>query len=207
MRLRVAALALATSGAALALPQITRPQQMGPGLYGVSPPLWLMRPAVVPPPPEDHEPRRIPLSAPAEPVRDPVVQRSVPALLAPPTKLIFEGIGLGTVGVPSAQSFSVEADPADPQGDVGPNHYLQIVNSSIAVFSKTGTLLLGPLPTHTVFAGLGGACGGRSGYDGIVLYDPLADRWLISQLACSTRTRTRTSTTTRSSPCGRTAIT
>jgi len=183
MRLRVAALALATSGAALSLPQITRPQQMGPGLYGVSPPLWLMRPAVVPPPPEDHEPRRIPLSAPAEPVRDPVVQRSVPALLAPPTKLIFEGIGLGTVGVPSAQSFSVEADPADPQGDVGPNHYLQIVNSSIAVFSKTGTLLLGPLPTHTVFAGLGGACGGGSGYDGIVLYDPLADRWLISQLA------------------------
>ncbi|HEX9486944.1 MAG TPA: Ig-like domain-containing protein, partial [Gemmatimonadales bacterium] len=72
---------------------------------------------------------------------------------------------------------------ADPQGDVGPNHYLQIVNSSIAVFSKTGTLLLGPLPTHTVFAGLGGACGGGSGYDGIVLYDPLADRWLISQLA------------------------
>jgi hypothetical protein len=142
-----------------------------------------MRPAVVAPPPEDHEPRRIPLSAPAEPVRDPVVQRSIPALLAPSTKLVFEGIGVGTVAVPSAQPFSVEVDPADPQGDVGPNHYLQIVNSSIAVFSKTGTLLLGPLPTHTVFAGLGGACATGRGFDGIVLYDPLADRWLISQLA------------------------
>src|SRR6185503_11520614 len=98
MRLRVAALALATTGAAFGLP-VSRPQQMDPGLRGVSPPLWLMRPGLVAPPPEDHEPRRIPLTAPAEAVRDPVVQRSVTALLSPSTKLNFDGIGLGTVGV------------------------------------------------------------------------------------------------------------
>ena len=183
MRLRVAALALATSGATLALPPVGRPQLMGDGLHGISPPLWLMRPALVAPPPEEHEPRRIPLSAPAEPVRDPVVQRGLPALLAPTTKLNFDGIGLGTVSVPSGDSFSVEVDPADPEGDVGPNHYVQIVNSSIAVFSKAGTLLLGPVPSQTVFTGLGGPCANRPGYDGIVLYDPLADRWLIAQLA------------------------
>jgi MYXO-CTERM domain-containing protein len=183
MRLRVSALALATSGAALALQPVERPQLMGGGVHAVSPPLWLMRPAIVAPPTEDHEPRRIPLSAPAEPVHDPVVQRGFPALMAPPTKLVFDGIGLGTVRVPSGESFRVEVDPPDPQGDVGPDHYVQIVNSSIAVFSKAGTLLLGPLPTQTVFAGLGGACGTGRGFDGVVLYDPLADRWLISQLA------------------------
>jgi hypothetical protein len=183
MRLRISALALATSGAALALPPVGRPQLTDGGLHGVSPPLRLMRPALVAPPPEDHEPRRIPLSAPSEPVNDPVVQRGFPALLAPPTKLIFEGIGLGTVSVPSGDPFRVEVDPPDPQGDVGPDHYVQIVNSSIAVFSKAGKLLLGPLTTQTVFTGLGGACASGHGYDGIVLYDPLADRWLISQIA------------------------
>jgi hypothetical protein len=180
------ALALAIPGAAFALPQTTRPQQMEPGLHGVSPPLWLMRPALIEPrgEEEENEPRRIPLTAPAAPVADAVVQRSMPALLAPATKVLFEGIGVGTVSVPGAQPFVVKLDPPDPQGDVGPNHYVQIVNSSVAVFSKTGTLLLGPVPTQTLFTGLGGTCA-TEGYDGIVLYDPLADRWLISQLAWS----------------------
>lgn len=182
MALRVAALALAISGAVFGLPPVGRPRLMEPGVHGISAPLWLQRPIVAKPPPEEHEPRRIPLSVPEEPVTDPVVQRSVSALLAPPTGLVFEGIGLGTVSVPGAQPFQVEHDPPDPSGDVGPNHYVEIVNSSFAVFSRAGTLLLGPLPTQAAFAGLGGACETGTGYDGIVLYDPLADRWLISQL-------------------------
>src|SRR5690348_5210906 len=181
MRLRVAALALAASGASFGLP-VSPPQQMAPGVNGVSPPLWLMRPAPATPATEENEPRRIPLTAPIEGLREPVVQRSVPALLAPPTKVAFDGIGLGTIGVPSGDSFTVALDPPDPQGDVGPDHYVQIVNSSFAVFSKAGKLLLGPIPTQTVFAGLGGPCA-SGGYDGVVLYDPLADRWLITQLA------------------------
>ena len=181
MRLRVAALALAVTGAAFGLP-VSRPQQMEPGPIGVSPPLWLMRPGLVVPPPEDHEPRRVPLTASAELVRDPVVQRSVPALLSPSTKLNFDGIGLGTVGVPAGDLFQVQVDPPDPQGDVGPNHYVQIVNSSLAVFSKAGALLLGPVPTQVVFAGLAAPCA-KGGYDGIVLYDSLADRWLVTQLS------------------------
>src|SRR3982751_5030960 len=180
------ALALAISGAAVALPQTTRPQQIEAGLHGVSPPLWLVRPAPITPPEdgEENEPRRIPLTAPAVTVEDPVVQRSMPALLAPATKVLFDGIGQGTVSVPGAQPFVVKLDPPDAQGDVGPNHYVQIVNSSVAVFSKTGRLLLGPVPTQTLFTGMNAGCA-TEGYDGIVLYDPLADRWLISQLAWS----------------------
>src|SRR2546425_3892341 len=153
MRLRVAALALAASGAALGLPPIGRPLEIEPGIRGSSVPLWLMRPAPVEASADEHEPRRIPLAAVAGAEQDPVVQRALPALLAAPATVSFDGIGLGTVSVPSAQAFRVESDPPDPSGDIGPNHYVQIVNSSFAVFSRTGTLLLGPLPTSTVFAG------------------------------------------------------
>ena len=31
--------------------------------------------------------------------------------------------------------------PPDTNGDVGPNHYIQAVNSAYAIYSKTGTLL------------------------------------------------------------------
>jgi hypothetical protein len=51
------------------------------------------------------------------------------------------------------------------------------------VFSKSGTSLLGPLPISTIFAGFGGHCQTDDDGDAIVLYDHLADRWLISQFA------------------------
>ena len=35
--------------------------------------------------------------------------------------------------------------PPDPNGAVGPNHYVQMVNSSYSVYNKTGTRLLGPI--------------------------------------------------------------
>jgi subtilisin-like proprotein convertase family protein len=74
--------------------------------------------------------------------------------------------------------------PPDTNGDVGPNHYVQTVNTSVSVYNKTGTRLSGPvLQSAVFFSGLpaGNAC--RVGDDGdpIALYDPLADRWLISQ--------------------------
>ena len=34
--------------------------------------------------------------------------------------------------------------PPDTKGDVGPNHYMQWVNLHYAIYSKTGTLLVGP---------------------------------------------------------------
>ncbi|WP_347374528.1 GEVED domain-containing protein [Aequorivita sp. Q41] len=65
--------------------------------------------------------------------------------------------------------------PPDPTGAVGPNHYVHSVNSLVKIFSKTGTLLLGPVNLGT-FLGFGGNSG-----DPIVLYDQLADRWVVSE--------------------------
>jgi len=73
--------------------------------------------------------------------------------------------------------------PPDPNGDVGPNHYVQTVNLHFAVYSKTGALLLGPVTNNTVWSGFGGACQTSNDGDPIVLYDSIADRWLLSQFA------------------------
>ena len=78
--------------------------------------------------------------------------------------------------------------PPDTTGDVGPNHFVQWVNLSFAVYSKgSGTtppaLLYGPAAANTLWAGFGGPCETRNDGDPIVRYDHLADRWVMSQLA------------------------
>jgi subtilase family serine protease len=108
---------------------------------------------------------------------DPVVQ-STPALpLAPQPSSSVEGIG-NVNGVL----------PPDTNGDVGPNHFVQWVNLSFAVYSKgTATtppaLLYGPAAGNTLWHGFGGACESTNNGDPIVRYDHLADRWVMSQLA------------------------
>ncbi|HUS15793.1 MAG TPA: S-layer homology domain-containing protein, partial [Chloroflexia bacterium] len=69
----------------------------------------------------------------------------------------------------------------DTNGDVGPNHYVQTVNASFAVWDKNGTVLLTPRTINTLFAGFGGVCQTRNDGDPIVLYDSMADRWFINQ--------------------------
>jgi len=65
--------------------------------------------------------------------------------------------------------------PPDPTGAVGPNHYLHSVNSLVKIFDKTGTLLVGPV-SLSAFLGIASNSG-----DPIVLYDQLADRWVVSE--------------------------
>lgn len=108
---------------------------------------------------------------PLAPRTDSVLQ-SQPALLsAPPALADFAGIGYtGSL-------------PADANGAAGPNHYVQTVNRSYAVWDKSGTALLGPLTIQTIWQGFGDACEFYGHGDPIVKYDRQADRWLISQLA------------------------
>ena len=73
--------------------------------------------------------------------------------------------------------------PPDTQGDVGPNHYVQWVNLSFAIWDKAGNLLDGPASGNTLWAGFGGPCETTNDGDPVTLYDHLADRWLMSQFA------------------------
>jgi hypothetical protein len=73
--------------------------------------------------------------------------------------------------------------PPDPNGDVGPNHYVEAVNSSIAIFSKTGTRLAA-FTENQLWSGVGSTpCNGNSQGDPIVVYDWLADRFILSWFA------------------------
>ncbi len=71
--------------------------------------------------------------------------------------------------------------PPDTNGDVGLSHYVQIVNSGLEVFSKTGASLYGPVDINTLWQGFGGHCESENAGDPIALFDSQANRWLISQ--------------------------
>ena len=77
--------------------------------------------------------------------------------------------------------------PPDPNIAVGKTvggvgYIVQMVNSQIAVFNKSGTLLSGPTALSSLWTGLGGACAGSNAGDPVVQYDVAADRWLVTQL-------------------------
>ena len=77
--------------------------------------------------------------------------------------------------------FGFRVNPPDPVGDVGPNHYVEMINLVFGVYDKTGNLLLGPVDTGTLWSGFPiEDCTDPSG-DPIVVYDQFVDRWLLSQ--------------------------
>lgn len=85
--------------------------------------------------------------------------------------------------------------PPDTVGDVGPNHYIQATNgggtadTQFQIFDKMGNSLAGPLSTNaTIWSTLPAASQCRTDplTDPIVLYDHLADRWLIGEFARAT---------------------
>jgi hypothetical protein len=148
--------------------------------YDTSPPLSQMQaepgPAREPEESEGH----VPSAAPGGP--DGALQDSPGGGAAAPSPISnFIGVGKGFTG--PAGPFNPDSAPPDTDGDVGPNHYMAMVNESIAVFSKTGTPVFGPVKSKTLWAGFGGKCSTRNDGDGIVKYDKVADRWIVTQFA------------------------
>ena len=74
--------------------------------------------------------------------------------------------------------------PPDTNGAVGRNHYIQAVNSAYGIYSKTGTLLAS-FTENALWTGSGTFCDGNGGGDPVVIYDALADRWILTHLAYS----------------------
>jgi hypothetical protein len=98
------------------------------------------------------------------------------ATIAAPS-VSFEGIS----NQANFDIFGFRVNPPDPVGDVGPRHYVEMVNLAFAVYDKTGNLLLGPADTGSLWADFPiEDCTDPSG-DPIVLYDQTSGRWLLSQ--------------------------
>jgi len=91
------------------------------------------------------------------------------------------GLDADFAGMPNISGFY----PPDTEGTVGPNHYIQVVNSTFAIYSKTGTLLAGPSDTNELWSGMRkrNPCRTDNSGDAIFLYDQGADRFVLTQFA------------------------
>ncbi len=76
--------------------------------------------------------------------------------------------------------------PPDTDGDVGPDHYFQMINLAYAIWDKNGNKLYGPVDNSTLWQGFIGPWTGTNDGDPIVMYDELADRWVATQFAINT---------------------
>jgi subtilisin-like proprotein convertase family protein len=128
---------------------------------------------------EDYDPYGVALDsakgAKARP--DAALDRTLAPEAMPATTANFEGLA-------QSDNFAVLGGgvyPPDTNGAVGPNHFVQTVNLLARVYDKTGVPLTVRFPISSLFTALGAPCGTRNDGDPIVLYDRLADRWLISQ--------------------------
>lgn len=118
---------------------------------------------------------------------DPLVSKSFgfPSALVSPKAFVE--------GVPIDPSYRVA--PPDTTGDLGPNHYVQWVNSRYSVYTLTRdannnitdfNLVSGfPKQGNIIWQGFGGRCESDNDGDPIVQYDQLANRWVMTQFAIS----------------------
>ncbi|MGN6313150.1 MAG: hypothetical protein ACTHMO_05235 [Rhodanobacteraceae bacterium] len=104
---------------------------------------------------------------------------------APALSSTFDGVGQGFAGPQGV--FTVNSAPPDTIGAVGATQYVQMVNTGFAVFDKsTKSVIYGPVPTSTLWAGFGGGCEANNDGDATVVWDRAAGRWIISQFSVST---------------------
>lgn len=110
-------------------------------------------------------------------------------------KLLTGALLLNVDGQTSPYSVS------DCNGAVGPNHYMQTINSSYAIYDKTGNLLAGPTNMNLLFGSVPGA--NCNDGDPIILYDEQAERWLAAEFSlCGSTDRMLIAVSTTDDPTG-----
>jgi len=127
--------------------------------------------------------RRLELEHPAAPLHtatapDPAVQSSPPLANAPEASITFPGLDHDGWG---------DGWPPDTNGDVGPQHFIQTVNTSVGIFRKSDGANLAAFTFNTLFssAATGTPCDTSNQGDPVVVYDQQADHWIISDFAWS----------------------
>ncbi len=103
----------------------------------------------------------------------PILNAPVASLNMPAPMQSFDGLDYSTWGA---------GFPPDTNGDVGPNHYIQTVNTAVGIYSKTG-IELASFSFDILFTGTGTPCDADNNGDPVVLYDAAADRWVLTDFA------------------------
>ncbi len=167
---------------------------VSPSYFDVSPPLRELAKLSIPEPPRTERRElelpawRIPNSGKPDPVTqvapragDALAPNAPDAADAAATGFNFEGVD----GTPTG------GFPPDTNGSVGNDQYVEMVNTRYQVWAlnratKTATSIAGPAAINTLWANFGGhACQTKNNGDPIVLYDKVANRWLLSQFTSS----------------------
>src|SRR5207237_8448713 len=105
-------------------------------------------------------------------------QAVVPPTRLPPTQQKAERLS----NEANFNVSGVRVNPPDPNGEVGPNNYVEMINLAFGIYDKSGNLLLGPVDTGTLWRDFEVPdCTDPSG-DPVVLYDQSTDRWIPSQV-------------------------
>ncbi len=101
---------------------------------------------------------------------------SVSLAPAPGPSISFKGLDLQNYGA---------GWPPDTHGDIGPNHYIQVVNTSIGVFDKASGSRLAAFTFDAFFQANGAtdACATLNYGDPVTLYDQVSGRWIITDFA------------------------
>ncbi len=141
--------------------------------------------------------RRLPATAPTKmdwPERHdpPVVRTELPG--GQPDSVMPRALGLSALApAPSPVANFLGLDfnnwgagrPPDTVGDVGPDYYIQAVNTSIGVFRKSDSVRVAAFTFNTFMSqgSFGNLCDTNNFGDPVILYDSFEDRWVISDFA------------------------
>ncbi|SRR6266511_2637835 len=145
-----ALVATASGGTRETIASISAPVVGTAVAFDTTPPLSLMKPVK----PKGGEPKNIGESGETlveqKPhKKDGALQEAAATGVMPAPLLAFEG--------PSNEDnfriFGFRVNPPDPNGDVGPKHYVAMTNLTFAVYSKQGRRIFGPVDTGTLWQG------------------------------------------------------
>ena len=70
---------------------------------------------------------------------------------------------------------------SDNSGAAGFDHYVQVVNTAMKVYDKSGNVLAGPISGNTFWHNQPDCGGGQNWSDAVVRFDRYANRWIISR--------------------------
>ncbi|HVC78575.1 MAG TPA: hypothetical protein VND96_18875 [Candidatus Micrarchaeaceae archaeon] len=89
--------------------------------------------------------------------------------------------GLNKPGLNAVDNGALQTAPPDATGSIGPNHYVELVNSSIGVYSRSDLSLVTKASLYTWL----GLSSSTPLCDPQIQWDPSSQRWLYVVLGCS----------------------
>src|SRR5438132_5318548 len=117
--------------------------------------------------------------------KDPVIQKKkgTGPISAPIQN--FDGMCLPFSDEPCTQASNCDCLPPDTNGEAGLTQFVEMVNSSFAVYSKAGAVLRPATEINQLWANTDSECKAHNDGDPVVVYDQLANRWLLSEFIAS----------------------